>query len=141
MKELQNTATNHSADIDYKDFMNIQRRCTNEPHFFFNIGTTLPASNSLRFRKNLLYFIIKMTLLMKLKFLMTRLNQIKLSTNQTEKQQKFLHNHLVNLNISQVKMWDISQEQLEKLNLNILHWLKFLKEDQKKKIKKKDSKI
>ena len=139
MKELQNTATNHSADIDYKDFMNIQRRCTNEPHFcFLNIGTTLPASNSLRFRKNLLYFIIKMTILMKLKFLMTRLNQIKLSTNQTEKQQKFLHNHLVN--ISQVKMWDISQEQLEKLNLNILHWLKFLKEDQKK-IKKKDSKI
>ena len=27
-RELQNTAINHSADIDYKDFMNIYRECT-----------------------------------------------------------------------------------------------------------------
>ena len=30
-RELQNIATNHSADIDYKDFMKINRKCTREP--------------------------------------------------------------------------------------------------------------
>ena len=30
-RELQNIATNHSADIDYKDFMKIYRECTREP--------------------------------------------------------------------------------------------------------------
>ena len=52
-RELQNTAINHSADIDYKDFMNIYRECTKEPFNFLTIDTTLPASDPLRFRKNL----------------------------------------------------------------------------------------
>ena len=52
-KELQNTAINHSADIDYKDFMNIYRECTKEPYNFLTIDTMLPASDPLRFRKNL----------------------------------------------------------------------------------------
>ena len=30
-RELQNIAINHSADIDYKDFMKIYRECTKEP--------------------------------------------------------------------------------------------------------------
>ena len=30
-KELQNIAINHSADIDYGDFMKIYRECTREP--------------------------------------------------------------------------------------------------------------
>ena len=34
--------------------MNIYRECTKEPYSFFTIEATLPASNSLRFRKNLL---------------------------------------------------------------------------------------
>ena len=53
-KELQNIAINHSADIDYLDFMKIYRECTKEPYSFFTIDTTFPASDSLRFRKNLL---------------------------------------------------------------------------------------
>ena len=53
-RELQNIAINHSADIDYKDFMKIYRKCTSEPNSFLTIDTTLPANNSLRFRKNLL---------------------------------------------------------------------------------------
>ena len=53
-KELQNIAINHSADIDYKDFMKIYREYTKEPFNFLTIDTTLPASGSLRFRKNLL---------------------------------------------------------------------------------------
>ena len=30
-RELQNVATNHSADIDFKDFIKIYRECTKEP--------------------------------------------------------------------------------------------------------------
>ena len=52
-RELQNIAINHSADIDYKDFMKIYRECTKEPYNFLTIDTTLPASDPLRFRKNL----------------------------------------------------------------------------------------
>ena len=52
-RELQNIAINHSADIDYKDFMNIYRECTKEPYNLLTIDTTLQSSNPLRFRKNL----------------------------------------------------------------------------------------
>ena len=52
-RELQNIARNHSADIDYKDFMRISRECTKEPYSFLTIDKTLPGSNLLRFRKNL----------------------------------------------------------------------------------------
>ena len=51
-KELQNVAINHSHDIDYKDFVNIYRECTKK-HSFLTIDTTSPASDPLRFRKNL----------------------------------------------------------------------------------------
>ena len=52
-KELQNIAINQSADIDYKDFMKLYRKCTKEPFNFLTIDTTLPSSNLLRFRRNL----------------------------------------------------------------------------------------
>ena len=52
-RKLQNIAINHSSDIDYKDFMKIYRECTKEPYNFLTIDTTLPASDPLRFRKNL----------------------------------------------------------------------------------------
>ena len=52
-RELENTARNHSADIDYKYFMKIYRECTKEPFDFLTIDAKLPASNPLRFRKNL----------------------------------------------------------------------------------------
>ena len=53
MKELKNVAINHSADIYYKDLMNIYRECIKEPYSFLTIDTMLPASDHLRFRKNL----------------------------------------------------------------------------------------
>ena len=53
-RELENIATNHSVDIDYNDFLKIYREYTKEPNSFVTIGTTLPASNPLRFRKELL---------------------------------------------------------------------------------------
>ena len=52
-KELQNIAINHSAEIDYKHFMKIYRECTRQPYNFLTINTTLPARNTLSFRKNL----------------------------------------------------------------------------------------
>ena len=51
-RELQNIAINHSADIAYKDFMNIYRECTKESFNLLTIDTTLPASDPLRFWKN-----------------------------------------------------------------------------------------
>ena len=51
-KELQIIEINHSADIDYKDFMNIYRKCKSEPYSFLTIDTTLSADDDpLRFRK------------------------------------------------------------------------------------------
>ena len=52
--ELQQIATNHSADIDYKDFMKIYRKCASEPYSFLTIDTTSAINNSSRFRKILL---------------------------------------------------------------------------------------
>ena len=53
-RELQNISFNNSADIDYKDFVKIYRECTKKPYSFLTIDTTSPASDPLRFRKNLL---------------------------------------------------------------------------------------
>ena len=44
-RELQNIAINHSANIDYKDFVRIYRECTRKPFNFLTIDTMLPASN------------------------------------------------------------------------------------------------
>ena len=52
-RELQNIAINHSAGIDYKDFIKIYKECTKQPYNFLTIDTTLPSANPLRFRKNL----------------------------------------------------------------------------------------
>ena len=53
-RELQHIALNHYSDIDFKDFMNIYKKCTAEPHSFLVNDTTLPSDDPLRFRKNLL---------------------------------------------------------------------------------------
>ena len=45
---------NHSADIDCDHFVRICRECTRKPYSFLTIDTMLPASDPLRFRKNLL---------------------------------------------------------------------------------------
>ena len=39
-RELQNIAINHSADIDYKDFIKIYRDCTKELYNFLTIDTS-----------------------------------------------------------------------------------------------------
>ena len=52
-RELQNIEFNHAADIDYQNFIKIYRECTKESYNLLTIDTTLPASDPLRFRKNL----------------------------------------------------------------------------------------
>ena len=51
--ESQNIAINHSADIDYKDFLKIYREYTKDSYSFLTIDITLSAINPLRFRKYL----------------------------------------------------------------------------------------
>ena len=53
-RELQQIALNHSSDIDFKDFMNIYKKCTAKPYSFLVNDTTLSSDDPLRFRKNLL---------------------------------------------------------------------------------------
>ena len=53
-RELQQIALNHSSDIDFTDFINIYKKCTEEPYSFLVNDTTLPSHDLLRFRKNLL---------------------------------------------------------------------------------------
>ena len=53
-RELQQIASNHSSDIDFKDFMKIYKKCTTEPCSFLVNDTTIPSDEPLKFRKNLL---------------------------------------------------------------------------------------
>ena len=53
-RKLQQIALNHSSDINFKDFMNIYKKCAAEPYSFLLNDTTLPSDDPLRFRKNLL---------------------------------------------------------------------------------------
>ena len=53
-RELQQIATNHSSDIEFKDFIKIYKKCTARLYFVLVNDTTLPSDNPSRFRKNLL---------------------------------------------------------------------------------------
>ena len=53
-QELQQIAFNHSSDIDFRNLMNLYKKCTPEPYSFLVIDATLALNNSFRFRKNLL---------------------------------------------------------------------------------------
>ena len=48
-RELQNNTVDHSATINFKDFMKIYKEFTKEPYYFLTIDTTLAASDPLRF--------------------------------------------------------------------------------------------
>ena len=78
-RELQNIAIKHSAEIHYKDFTKILRKCTAEPHSFLIDYTTLPADNPLHFLKKCFITIIKMTLTDEIKIL-----EDKIKANQTQ---------------------------------------------------------
>ena len=52
-RELQQIAINRSSDIDFKDFVKIYKKCTDDPFSFLVNDTTLLSDNPLIFRKNL----------------------------------------------------------------------------------------
>ena len=54
---LQQTAFNHSSDIDFKEFIKIYKKCTAKPYSFLVIDAVLASDNPLRFRKNVLEII------------------------------------------------------------------------------------
>ena len=76
-RKLQNIATNHSADIDYKDFIKIYNKRAIEPYSFMTFDTTLPTNNSLKFLKKSFRSILNMKLIDELKILddMIKANQ------------------------------------------------------------------
>ena len=59
-RELQHTAFNHSSDIDVRDFINLNKKCTAKPYSFLVIDATLGSDNPSCFRRNLLGRILKL---------------------------------------------------------------------------------
>ena len=53
-RELQQIASNHSSEIDFKDFMKLYKNYTKEPYSFLVNDTALSSDNPLRCRNNLL---------------------------------------------------------------------------------------
>ena len=53
-REVQEISSNHSSDIECKDFIKLCKDYTKEPFTFLVDDTTLPLDNLLKFRKNLL---------------------------------------------------------------------------------------
>ena len=52
-RELKQAASNHSSDIEFKDFMKLYKDFTKKPVSFLVNDTTLPSDNLLGFRMNL----------------------------------------------------------------------------------------
>ena len=53
-QELQQFVFNHSSDIDYKNFMNLYKKCTAKPYSFLVIDANLASNKPSSFGKNLL---------------------------------------------------------------------------------------
>ena len=51
--ELQQIAFNHSSDIDFKDFINLYKKCNAKSYSFLVIDATLTSDNLLLYRMNL----------------------------------------------------------------------------------------
>ena len=52
-RELQQIVFNHSSYIDFKDFLNLYKKCTAKSYSYLVTDATLTLDNPLRFRKNL----------------------------------------------------------------------------------------
>ena len=53
-EDLQQIAINHSSDIDFKDIMNLYKKCAAKPYSFLLSNTTIAPGNPQHFRYNLL---------------------------------------------------------------------------------------
>ena len=73
-KELQNIAINHPTDIDYKDFLKINRECTRKLYFFLTNDTIYQQMILLRLEK-ICFLLIKMTVTNQMKILDRKIMQ------------------------------------------------------------------
>ena len=48
-RQLPQIAFNHSSDIDFKDFLNLYKKCTAKPYSSLVIGATLASGNLFAF--------------------------------------------------------------------------------------------
>ena len=113
-RELQQTAINHSSDFDFKDFMNLYKKCTVKPYSFLVNNTLLASGNPLTFRRNLLERRKQLTWQLTIRLEMKNCNAILMG-----KQQQYRYYHqakLINMNILQGKKLIYSTQ----LNLHIL---------------------
>ena len=53
-RQLQQIVFNHSSDIYFQDFMNLNKKCTAKLYLFLVIDSTLTSDNSSCLIKNLL---------------------------------------------------------------------------------------
>ena len=88
--ELQQIAVNHSWDIDFKDFMSFNKKCTAKPFSFFLLvsDTTVVWSRHLGFRCNILKIIYKLIMTLVIRLEVKKYNMILI-----KKQQKYQHCH------------------------------------------------
>ena len=77
--DLQNIAIDHSADIDYKDFINIYRECTRKSFNFLAIDTNVTSEQSSKISKKFVRLFIKMTVTDQLKIIDNKIKE-----NQTQ---------------------------------------------------------
>ena len=75
-REIQQIASIHLSEIDFKDFMKLYKDYTKEPYSLLVNDTTLPSDNPLGFRKNVLW---KWVLVRKLKQSITKWSKTKLN--------------------------------------------------------------
>ena len=112
-RELQNIANNHSGHINYKEFMKIYRKCASEHHY----STLIISFNNLK----------KMALTEELKTLDDKTTQAENLDREATKISALSSKEMDKYEYLTVKIQDINQEQLNKLNLNTLHYAKSFK--------------
>ena len=103
-RKLQQAAFNQSSDIDFKDFMNLYKKCTAKAYSFLVIDATLASDNLSLFRKNLFERIQKLIITI----IDDKIGDENCNIILTEKQQKYQHyllEKLININILQVKKY------------------------------------
>ena len=53
-RELQMIANNHSADVEFNEFLRLYKKFTRGAHDFMVVDNTLPSGHDSRFRQNLM---------------------------------------------------------------------------------------
>ena len=105
--------------------MNIYRECSKEPYSFLTIDTTLPASDSQRFRKNLLTPLMKLTDELKILDDKIKANQVQYDLSREAAKILALPPKDLLKKYEYLAGEDLGHKPsvFEKINLIILHWV------------------